>query len=87
MAQQFVKERLLAPSTAEFPRCEQGLAEYPGQGRLRVRSYVDAENAYRARLRHHYIRVLQKSKEDDYTWGPKAIKYVDGWGLQGSQGW
>lgn len=87
MAQQFVKERLLAPSTAEFPGYDQDSVEYLGNGTFRVSSYVDAQNAFGVKLRHHYTCVLHKSREDDYTWTLKAIKHVDRWGLESSQGW
>lgn len=53
--QGFVRDRLKAPSTADFPWVKSSdVTESLGDGRYRVRSYVDAQNSFGAMIRNSY---------------------------------
>jgi len=58
MSQQFVEDRLKAPSTADFPSTSEARIKHLGSGRYQVVSYVDSENAFGANIRTHYICEL-----------------------------
>ncbi len=51
---EFVKRRLKAPSTAEFPWSGQKAAK-TAHGTYVVQSYVDAQNGFGAMIRNHYV--------------------------------
>lgn len=55
----FVKERLKAPSTAEFADYRPEMATDLGSGRYRIRSWVEAENSFGARLRTSYTCTVR----------------------------
>jgi hypothetical protein len=55
--QDHVREVLVAPSTADFPRCSiepMVSASYKGNGHYEIYSYVDSQNAFGAMLRKSY---------------------------------
>jgi len=56
----FVTKRLKSPSTAEFPMLDFS-AESLGGGRYRVKSYVDAQNSFGAKMRTNYTCILRVS--------------------------
>lgn len=56
-ARQFVRDSLKSPSTADFPMPDQSYVEDLGGGKYRVRAYVDAENAFGAKLRSDWMVV------------------------------
>lgn len=57
--QKYVKARLKAPSTAEFPWIGAGHHIHElGGGRYRVDSHVDAQNTFGAQIRHDYVCVV-----------------------------
>lgn len=59
MSQWWVKERLIAPSTADFPwSADRVLRSLPGSTYV-VTSYVDAQNAFGATIRTRYIATLK----------------------------
>ena len=53
-SQEFVKERLKAPSTAEFQNPYQATVSDEGNNTYTIVSWVDAENSFGAHLRLHY---------------------------------
>lgn len=56
----FVKERLKAPSTADFkPGYSDSVTRLEGQ-RYRVISWVDAQNSFGAKLRNHFIGEVEQ---------------------------
>lgn len=59
MAKAFVTDKLKAPSTADFARSTDSKINSLGCGKWRVTSYVDAQNAFGAMLRSHYVAELQ----------------------------
>ena len=59
MAIGFLKDRLRSPSTAEFPWASTGRVTYLGICRHRVRSYVDAQNAFGAVIRNDWVAVVR----------------------------
>lgn len=67
MCQQFLEDRLRAPSTADYPW---GYSEYTtdlGGGKYRVRSYVDAQNGFGAQIRTNYDCTVQHAGGDRWT--------------------
>jgi RNA polymerase subunit RPABC4/transcription elongation factor Spt4 len=67
MAQQFIKERLKSPSTAEFPsEHSDELTTHLGDGKFIVDSYLDAQNSFGAIVRVEYRVKLEHINED--TW-------------------
>ena len=58
MSQEFIKERLKAPATAQFPSALSVQTSYLGQCRHLVRAYVDSENSFSALLRARYVATL-----------------------------
>lgn len=59
MCEDFVRDRLLAPATADFPWLDYE-ANCSGE-QCAVRSYVDSENSFGAKLRTTYRCVVRKS--------------------------
>jgi hypothetical protein len=53
MCKDFVKDRLKAPASADFPWLDRQVTKR-GPGRFTVVSYVDAQNAFGAKIRTHY---------------------------------
>lgn len=64
MAQQFVEERLKAPSTAKFPWG--GSTAAKEAGRWRVRGSVDSQNSFGAMIRSNYECVLENTSGDNW---------------------
>tara|TARA_E500000305_G_scaffold98033_1_gene89384 strand:- start:1018 stop:1485 length:468 start_codon:yes stop_codon:yes gene_type:complete len=69
VAKAYVKKRLVAPATAEFPAYySSDVQALPlAECRFSVQAYVDAQNGFGAMLRNPYSLTLQYYKEDD-TW-------------------
>lgn len=70
MSKAFVRERLKAPATAEFPWGTRGpdvSVTYLGGCTHEVRAYVDAENSFGAKLRSRYYAKIQNKIGTD-TW-------------------
>jgi hypothetical protein len=69
MSQSFVKDRLKAPATAEFPSMsDSGVSvKYVGDCTHEVRAYVDAQNSFGAKLRNQYYVKLKNTRGTD-TW-------------------
>ena len=59
-----VKRRLRAPGTADFPFAHVTNAEALGSNRYRLRSYVDAQNAFGAKLRNNFVCIVEGSGEN-----------------------
>lgn len=58
ISQGFVEERLKAPGSADFPYLDY-TAEYKGDSTYVVKSYVDAQNSFGAKLRTRYMVKLR----------------------------
>jgi hypothetical protein len=74
MAQQFVEERLRAPSTADFPSGSEHEVGDLGGGKFRVISYVDAQNAFGAMIRSTWIVEMQYLGNDRWRLTDIAIQ-------------
>jgi len=66
LAQNAVKARLSAPSTADFPGCGWSLGEYdirvnPDRTLFYVKGYVDAQNGFGAKIRSNFIVTIRHS--------------------------
>lgn len=59
MSQEFVKDRLISPSTAKFPSYRDDFVTHLGDGRYLVKAYVDAENIFGAKIRNYYTVTLR----------------------------
>lgn len=60
MAQEFVKDRLIAPGSAEWPGIFEGSDHVTALGnkRYRIESWVDSQNAFGALLRIQYTAIV-----------------------------
>ena len=69
MMEDFVKRRLKAPSTAEFPGVFDGKLDHVtslGGQKYRIISYVDAQNSFGAKIRTRFIGEIQQISEDQW---------------------
>jgi hypothetical protein len=64
ICQQFITDRLKAPSTADFPWSASEHTVHLGGGKYTVRAYVDAENSFGAKLRNHFVCTVQHAGGD-----------------------
>lgn len=64
VSQGFVESTLKAPSTAKFSS-QRDVADL-GEGRYRVRSYVDSQNGFGAMIRSDWETVLKYNQGDPY---------------------
>lgn len=64
---EFVVARLNAPSTADFPFPSSQYLTTLGEGKYRVRAYVDAENAFGGTVRMNYDCTTQWQPDDRWT--------------------
>lgn len=64
MSEQFAKERLKSPATAEFASItDNGVSVFPQGGcKFTVKSYVDAQNGFGANIRTRFIAQLSADK-------------------------
>jgi hypothetical protein len=67
MCQDFAEQRLRAPSTAEFPWMSDADINYMGDGEFYIRAYVDAENAFGAKLRNDFVCRIQHDEGKRWT--------------------
>lgn len=71
MAQDFVKSKLKAPSTAEFQMCYKATTTYQGSQNYYTTGYVDSQNGFGAMLRTEYtVKIVDN--QDGY-WSLKDI--------------
>lgn len=75
MAQDFVKDSLVSPSTADFPSSNASgvRTEYMGDCVYRVWGYVDSQNRFGATIRGRYYVELRKEEEKN-KWSLLDIK-------------
>lgn len=67
MSQEFVRDKLLSPSIAEFPSFERHSVKKVGGFEYRVSCYVDSQNEYGAMLRGDY-RCLMTYHPQKESW-------------------
>jgi hypothetical protein len=70
MSQEFVRRRLKAPSTAEFPYItnDQVAVSTKADCAFRVIAWVDAQNGFGAQIRSRYVVDLKLLDDDAGTW-------------------
>lgn len=75
MCQDFVKRRLRAPATAQFPNIYSADTRRQdlGQGRYRIEAYVDAQNGFGALIRNTFTCVINKTPNTD-TWNLESLQ-------------
>lgn len=67
MMEDFVKQRLKAPKSAEFPGVFDGRSDhvsYLGNQKYRIISYVDAQNSFGANIRNKFIGEIKQIDEN-----------------------
>lgn len=75
MAQEAVKTRLKAPSTAEFPWFSEDYVSTDGECGYVVAAHVDAQNGFGAQIRSRFVVALEHVPESGgYRIGEVAIK-------------
>jgi len=69
MSQTFMKRKLKAPATADFPSYSDSDVSvvHRGGGVFMVKSYVDAQNSFGANIRTHYICELKDNGGDSWS--------------------
>lgn len=65
ICQEFVADRLKAPSTADFATPRQSVVRRSGNAFI-VNSYVDAENSFGANVRTRYSCMVQPTDDGDW---------------------
>lgn len=63
-AQDFIKQRLKAPSTAEFPSFRNVSHTYRGECAHRIIGVVDAQNSFGAQIRNRFDVTVRYSKDN-----------------------
>ena len=78
MSQTFVKQRLKAPSTADFPYISSDgvQTQYKGNCTHQVLAYVDSQNSFGAKIRTKYYVKLKNEKGTD-SWKLLEIKLYE----------
>lgn len=73
-AKKVVKENLKAPSTADFPfsYARENITEI-GTNTFVVKSYVDSENGFGAKIRSNFTITIIKNDENSYTYKNLSI--------------
>lgn len=66
MCEQFVEDRLVAPTTAEFGSYSDSNVDYLGNNEYLVLNHVDAQNSFGAMLRNTYFCKVRDNRDD--TW-------------------
>lgn len=75
MSEEFIKEKLKAPATADFPGGSDGRVKYLGDSTYLVTSYVDAQNSFGANIRSNYTAKIKYVGED--KWEPIDINLME----------
>lgn len=74
-SQQFVEQRLRAPSTADFPPVSAITARAAGSCTFQIVAYVEAQNAFGAMLRTPYSAVMKRLPEQD-SWQLVSLDFA-----------
>lgn len=74
ICQDFVKDRLKSPSTAEFPSSRNVNIFETGTNKYMIKGYVDAQNSFGAQLRTQYECEVQLDGE---TWKLQHIQLLE----------
>lgn len=72
--QEEVKNKLKAPSTAEFPIYNESFVEQVDKTHYKVNCYVDAENGFGAKIRNNYTCDIEYEYEDDSDYYIKNLE-------------
>jgi hypothetical protein len=74
ICQQFVEERLKAPGSAKWPWIHTDqVTEHLGNGKYRIKSYVDSQNVFGAMVRTHFVCVVQHV--DGAKWRLESLEF------------
>lgn len=63
MAQNFVRAKLVAPSTAEFPSISKAILQSEGGCKFKVQSFVDSQNSLGANLRQNFMAEVRYDRQ------------------------
>lgn len=72
-ARNFVRDTLKSPSTASFPFASESFVQDLGNGKYRVRAYVDAENSFGAKIRSDWMVVEHWAGDGNYQLDDIAV--------------
>ena len=70
--QEFVTDKLVSPSSAEFPWCDVSNVTNLGGGRYKVKGYVDSENSFGAMIRTDFEGVVVN--KGGGSWGLESLQ-------------
>ena len=74
MSQKFVEDRLKAPRTAKWPWGYTDYVTHLGDGRYRIKAYVDSQNAFGALIRTHFTAEVHWTGGDNWRLESLEIK-------------
>jgi hypothetical protein len=75
ISQQFVQQKLKAPSSADFPVFDENMVITNDDKRFKVESYVDAQNSFGATVRTRYVCIVTHIEKD--KWELNTIQLLD----------
>lgn len=76
MSQEFVKRRLRAPATAEFPRITDVTSRAIGDCKFQIIAYVDAQNGFGALIRSRYTATMLLHPDED-SWSALEVNILE----------
>lgn len=73
----FVKERLKSPGSADFPGVSEHVnhTKYLGNQKYQIISWVDSQNSFGALMRTNFIGVIKQVSKD--SWKLLSLNFVD----------
>lgn len=71
-SQQYVKEKLKSPSTAQFAGIGESHIQKIDQETYKITSFVDAQNSFGATLRTNYVIIMKKNGS---IWGVEKLEF------------
>lgn len=80
ISQDYVKKNLKAPSTAKFPFLDYTFSDPDPDNTIIIKSYVDAQNSFGAKLRNdYYVKVRYKGGDwaDIQNWELIKLEFVN----------
>lgn len=66
ISQQFVRQQLKAPSSAQFPVYNKDMVITNDNKRFKVKSHVEAKNSFGATVRNKYVCIVTHIEKDQW---------------------
>ncbi len=75
ISQQFVQQKLKAPSSAKFPAYKKDMVITNNNERFKVESYVESKNSFGSTIRNKYICIV--TYLDNGQWKLNTLELLD----------